>query len=83
MSTNHAAMDAFGIAPERALHDVGLGRRPLFAVVAVGLSIALALGMDQFEPLLQGGHDMDEHFRIGAARAQPAGADGPARRLEQ
>ena len=28
-----------------------------------GLSIALALGMDQFELVLQGGHEMDEHFR--------------------
>ena len=30
---------------------------------AVGLSVALALGMDQFELMLEGGHEMDEHFR--------------------
>ena len=33
VSTNHAAMDAFGIAPGLALHDVGLGGRPLLALV--------------------------------------------------
>jgi glucose-6-phosphate isomerase len=32
----------------------------------VGLSIALALGMDQFELVLQGGHDIDEHFRTAS-----------------
>ena len=37
------------------------GRYSLWS--AVGLSIALALGMDQFEAMLAGGHDMDEHFR--------------------
>jgi glucose-6-phosphate isomerase len=30
---------------------------------AVGLSVALALGMDQFELMLEGGYEMDEHFR--------------------
>jgi glucose-6-phosphate isomerase len=29
---------------------------------AVGLSVALALGMDQFELILEGGHEMDQHF---------------------
>ena len=37
------------------------GRYSLWS--AVGLSIALALGMDPFEEMLAGGHDMDEHFR--------------------
>ena len=63
VSTNHAAMDAFGIAPASrfTMWDWVGGRYSLWS--AVGLSIALALGMDQFELLLQGGHDMDEHFR--------------------
>jgi glucose-6-phosphate isomerase len=30
---------------------------------AVGLSVALSLGTDQFELMLEGGHEMDEHFR--------------------
>jgi glucose-6-phosphate isomerase len=37
------------------------GRYSLWSTV--GLSIALSLGMDQFELLLAGGHEMDEHFR--------------------
>jgi glucose-6-phosphate isomerase len=63
VSTNHAAMDAFGIAPESrfTMWDWVGGRYSLWS--AVGLSIALALGMNLFELILQGGHDMDEHFR--------------------
>jgi glucose-6-phosphate isomerase len=63
VSTNHTAMDAFGVAPESrfTMWDWVGGRYSLWS--AVGLSIALALGMDQFELVLQGGHDMDEHFR--------------------
>jgi len=30
---------------------------------AVGLSLACVIGMDRFEEFLQGGHDVDEHFR--------------------
>jgi glucose-6-phosphate isomerase len=62
VSTNAAAMDKFGIAAESrfTMWDWVGGRYSLWSTV--GLSIALALGMDQFELLLQGGHDMDEHF---------------------
>jgi glucose-6-phosphate isomerase len=63
VSTNHAALDAFGIAPAAryTMWDWVGGRYSLWS--AVGLSIALALGMDVFELLLAGAHDMDEHFR--------------------
>jgi len=63
VSTNQSAMDAFGIAPESrfTMWDWVGGRYSLWS--AVGLSIALALGMNLFELILQGGHDMDEHFR--------------------
>ncbi len=63
VSTNHQAMDAFGIAPESrfTMWDWVGGRYSLWSTV--GLAIALALGMDQFELVLQGGHEMDEHFR--------------------
>jgi glucose-6-phosphate isomerase len=37
------------------------GRYSLWS--AIGLPIATVIGMDAFEELLQGGHDMDEHFR--------------------
>jgi len=30
---------------------------------AIGLSIAVAIGFDQFEQLLEGAHEMDSHFR--------------------
>jgi glucose-6-phosphate isomerase len=63
VSTNHAAMDDFGIAPQSrfTMWDWVGGRYSLWSTV--GLSIALALGMDQFELVLAGGHELDEHFR--------------------
>jgi glucose-6-phosphate isomerase len=63
VSTNHAALDAFGIAPGSrfTMWDWVGGRYSLWS--AVGLSIALAIGMEPFELMLAGGHDMDEHFR--------------------
>jgi glucose-6-phosphate isomerase len=63
VSTNHAAMDAFGVSPEArfTIWDWVGGRYSLWS--AVGLSIALALGVEPFRQLLQGGHDIDEHFR--------------------
>jgi glucose-6-phosphate isomerase len=63
VSTNHKAMDGFGISPQSrfTMWDWVGGRYSLWS--AVGLSIALSLGTDQFELILQGGHDMDQHFR--------------------
>jgi glucose-6-phosphate isomerase len=63
VSTNHATMDEFGIAPQSrfTMWDWVGGRYSLWS--AVGLSIALALGMSVFELVLQGGYEMDEHFR--------------------
>ena len=40
---------------------MGGGRYSLWS--AIGLSIAISIGMDRFEELLDGAHDMDEHFR--------------------
>jgi glucose-6-phosphate isomerase len=66
ISTNAKAMDAFLVAPQNrfTMWDWVGGRYSLWS--AVGLSIALALGMDQFEMILEGGHEMDEHFRTAA-----------------
>jgi glucose-6-phosphate isomerase len=63
VSTNAKAMDAFLIAPQNRfpMWDWVGGRYSMWS--AVGLSIALALGMDQFELMLEGAHEMDEHFR--------------------
>jgi glucose-6-phosphate isomerase len=63
VSTNHAAMDAFGISPANrfGFWDFVGGRYSLWS--AVGLSIALAVGMENFRALLAGGRAMDRHFR--------------------
>jgi len=63
VSTNHEAMDAFGISPTNrfGFWDFVGGRYSLWS--AVGLSIALAVGMDNFRALLAGGRAMDRHFR--------------------
>jgi glucose-6-phosphate isomerase len=62
VSTNHAAMDAFGIAADRrfTIWDWVGGRYSLWS--AVGLTIALAIGSRGFDALLAGAHRMDEHF---------------------
>ncbi|MFZ2517240.1 MAG: glucose-6-phosphate isomerase [Anaerolineae bacterium] len=63
MSTNTAAVTKFGIDPKNMFEfwDWVGGRYSLWS--AIGLSIALYLGMDNFEALLAGAHAVDEHFR--------------------
>ncbi|GAB4356306.1 MAG: glucose-6-phosphate isomerase [Methylohalobius crimeensis] len=63
ISTNHHAVQAFGIDPENIFEfwDWVGGRYSLWS--AVGLSIALAVGMGRFEELLQGAFEVDQHFR--------------------
>ncbi len=63
LSTNSKAVQEFGIdtANMFAFWDWVGGRYSLWS--AIGLSIALYVGMDNFEDLLSGGHEMDNHFR--------------------
>ncbi len=63
VSTNAAAVRQFGIAPANmfGFWDWVGGRYSLWS--AVGMSIALSVGMDRFRELLAGAHAMDEHFR--------------------
>jgi glucose-6-phosphate isomerase len=63
LSTNREAVQAFGINPDNMFEfwDWVGGRYSLWS--AIGLSIALYIGMDNFEELLAGAHDMDQHFR--------------------
>jgi glucose-6-phosphate isomerase len=63
VSTNHEAMDSFGISPANrfGFWDFVGGRYSLWS--AVGLSIALGIGMDNFRAMLAGGRSMDRHFR--------------------
>jgi glucose-6-phosphate isomerase len=63
LSTNTAAVTKFGIAKENMFQfwDWVGGRYSLWS--AIGLSIALVVGYDNFESLLKGAHGMDKHFR--------------------
>ena len=63
LSTNKEGVTAFGIDPENmfAFWDWVGGRYSLWS--AIGTSIALAIGFDNFEKLLDGAHAVDEHFR--------------------
>ena len=63
VSTNLKATGEFGINPNNVFEFWGWvgGRYSLWS--AIGLPIALHIGMDRFEELLGGAHEMDEHFR--------------------
>ena len=62
VSTNAVDVKKFGIDTANMFEfwDWVGGRYSLWS--AIGLSIALAIGMDGFEELLAGAHAMDEHF---------------------
>jgi len=62
VSTNAAEVSKFGIdtANMFGFWDWVGGRYSLWS--AIGLSIILAIGYDNFEQLLAGGHSMDQHF---------------------
>ena len=66
LSTNAKAVSAFGIdiANMFEFWDWVGGRYSLWS--AIGLSIALSIGMERFEELLLGAHIMDEHFRTAS-----------------
>ncbi len=62
ISANSEKMNAWGIHPEHQLQLwewVG-GRFSLWS--AIGLAIAIKIGMPKFKALLSGAHSMDEHF---------------------
>jgi glucose-6-phosphate isomerase len=63
LSTNTKAVTEFGIDKENMFQfwDWVGGRYSLWS--AIGLSIALCVGYDNFEKLLQGAHGMDKHFK--------------------
>ncbi len=62
VSTNFSATTQFGIAPENVFTfwDWVGGRYSLWS--AIGLSIAISTGYNNFEELLSGARVMDEHF---------------------
>ncbi len=62
-STNHKAMDEFGINPGYRFGFWGWvgGRFSIWS--AVGLSLALVIGMEDFRRFLSGARTMDQHFQ--------------------
>ncbi|MFZ1788534.1 MAG: glucose-6-phosphate isomerase, partial [Saprospiraceae bacterium] len=62
LSTNEKSVVQFGIAPENmfVFWDWVGGRYSLWS--AIGLSIALTIGYDNFEDLLKGAYEADVHF---------------------
>jgi glucose-6-phosphate isomerase len=63
LSTNEKEVNAFGISSKNMFEfwDWVGGRYSLWS--AIGLSIALTIGYDHFESLLQGAHEADNHFK--------------------
>lgn len=62
LSTNTKEVERFGINPDNMFEfwDFVGGRYSMWS--AIGLSIAIAVGMDNFEKMLDGAHAMDMHF---------------------
>ncbi|WP_434341169.1 glucose-6-phosphate isomerase [Motilimonas cestriensis] len=62
LSTNAKSVAEFGIDTDNMFEfwDWVGGRYSLWS--AIGLSIALTIGYDNFEQLLEGAHEMDQHF---------------------
>ena len=66
VSTNIKRVTEFGINPENVfpMWDWVGGRFSLWS--AVGLSISLAVGFDNYNELLNGANEMDEHFKTAS-----------------
>ncbi|MCG7536856.1 glucose-6-phosphate isomerase [Pseudoalteromonas sp. OOF1S-7] len=66
VSTNLEKTRAFGISDENVftMWDWVGGRFSLWS--AIGLPIALYLGYDKFEAILEGAHEVDEHFKTAS-----------------
>ncbi|KAJ2359551.1 hypothetical protein H4S02_012225, partial [Coemansia sp. RSA 2611] len=64
LSTNNEGVAAFGIDTKNMFQfwDWVGGRYSLWS--AIGLSIAIYIGFDNFHALLEGGHAMDRHYRM-------------------
>lgn len=71
VSTNEAEVESFGINSTNmfVFWDWVGGRYSMWS--AIGLPIALYIGMDGFEDLLAGARDMDEHFRADPLASMP------------
>ena len=81
VSTNAEKVDEFGIDPANMFEfwDWVGGRYSMWS--AIGLSLMIAIGPDNFAELLAGAHEMDEHFRTAPLAENLPGHDGVARVL--
>jgi Glucose-6-phosphate isomerase len=63
VSVNHKAMDEFGVHRDYRFQmwDWVGGRYSVWS--SIGVSLAIAIGRENFLAFLAGGHEMDEHFR--------------------
>ena len=68
VSTSTGEVTRFGIDPVNMFEfwDWVGGRYSIWS--AIGLPLALSIGMDNFEAFLGGAHDMDKHFRTAEFR---------------
>jgi glucose-6-phosphate isomerase len=68
VSVNHEAMNEFGVHPDYRFEiwDWVGGRYSMWS--SIGVSLAIAIGRENFLALLAGGHQMDEHFRTAPWR---------------
>ena len=66
VSTNAAEVRKFGIDPDNMFPfwDWVGGRYSMWS--AIGLSLMLAIGPDAFRAMLDGAHELDDHFRTAA-----------------
>ena len=78
VSTNAEEVTKFGIDTANMFEfwDWVGGRYSMDS--AIGLSTMIAIGHEHFRAMLDGFHQMDEHFRTAPFAAQPAGAPGAA-----
>ena len=69
VSTNADRVREFGIDPDNMFEfwDWVGGRYSMWS--AIGLSIAVAIGFDRFEAMLEGAHEVDQHFRDASIEA--------------
>jgi glucose-6-phosphate isomerase len=63
VSVNHKAMDEFKVHPDYRFQmwDWVGGRYSIWS--SIGVSVAIAIGKENFLQFLSGGHEVDEHFR--------------------
>jgi glucose-6-phosphate isomerase len=68
VSVNHKAMDEFGVNPDNRFQmwDWVGGRYSLWS--SIGVSLAIAIGAENFGALLRGAHELDQHFRTAPWR---------------